>query len=422
MSLSSIEEMIGLPAGSIQPLFAQSSGRLRHELRLRDEPFTVSGGFVSASGIAGVIRLASGVEVEIVPKCFSPDSPDWHDDFLIMAAITKLGRIFRREQVSASLHSGHTDVLTLLAAVFLDDFEMLSRVPIREYRRASWVDPNLDGELDYAEVWSPRPEGFLQTSPTLSADNQFMGVISESALYLGEASADRGIGRRLRRLAVAFPSRRSGGRTQERVPERYARWQNLYDLAVAVREGLGMQIRPNGEMRAPGFVLNTERGWEDLLTLALTSQGSRLGAKVKPPSRLGSRYPSSRDVLTYPDVVLNPPSFEEPIIIDAKYKGTATRRVDGIAAADLYEALAFLEAQRSSVAILLYPGGNPPSSEIEPGTLLPFEEISVGSHRVIGGTVSTGGIGRARGLVGFGLRLGQRLLAVAKNGIAPCQL
>ena len=413
MSLSSIEEMTGLPASSIQPIFVEISERLRRELRLRDQPFTVAGGSVRASGVAGVIRLAPWVEIEVVPKCFYPESSDWHDDFLLMAAVTKLGRIFRREQVSASLRSEHRDVLTLLAAVFLDDFERLSRVPIREYRRSSWVDPNLDGELDYAEVWAPRPEGFLQVSPILSADNQFMEVIGEAALYLGGMSADRGIGQRLRSLAAAFPNV-VRARTRERVPGRYARWQDLYDLAIAVREGLGMQLGPNGGLRAPGFVLNTERGWEDLLTLAFTSQGSSLGARVKPPGRLGTRYPGSRDVLTYPDVVLNPPSFKEPIVVDAKYKGTATRPVEGIAAADLYEALAFLRAQRSRVAILIYPGGSPSSVEVEPGTLVPFDEVSIGSRRIIGARVSTGGVGRTRGLAEFGRRLGQCILEVAK--------
>ena len=115
----------------------------------------------------------------------------------------------------------------------------------------------------------------------------------------------------------------------------------------------------------------------------------------------------------YPDVVLNPPSFGEPIVVDAKYKGTATKRIERVSADDLYEALAFLTAQRSSTAILVYPGGGVSPTEAATGTLIPFDEIRVGSCRVVGASVTTGGIGATNGPAEFGHRLGQGLLEVA---------
>ena len=178
-----------------------------------------------------------------MPKCFDPDRPDWHEDFLLIASVTKLGRIFRREQVSTSLRADGRNTLSLLAAVFLDEFERLSRVPIREYRRSTWTNPNLEGELDYTEVWEARPDGFLQTGPILSANNEFMAVIVEAASYLGHASADRGTGQRLLRLASTFPNT-VRGRTRDRVPGRYARWQYLYDLASAVTSVSGCNLDP----------------------------------------------------------------------------------------------------------------------------------------------------------------------------------
>ena len=414
MSLSCIGKKIGISVDSVQRLLVESSKRLRQELEPREEPFMVVGDSVSAHGIAGVIRLAPGVEIEIVPKCFAPVSPGWHDDFLVMAAVTKFGRIFRREQISAGLRAEHRGVLTLLAVAFLEEFERLSRVPIRQYRRSFWTSPNIDGELDYAEVWAARPEGFLQAGSVLSAENQFMGVISATAAYLGSESADRGIGQGLLRLAKAFPNVVSR-KILKKVPGHYARWQHLYDLAISIRAGHGMQLGSDDGLNAPGFVLNTEKGWEALLTFALIAQGKDFGARKKPRSKLGTRYPSMGDVVTYPDLVLNPPSFEEPIVVDAKYKGTATKRVERISADDLYEALAFLTAQRSRVAILLYPGGDFSSLEVEPGTLVTFDEILIDSKRIIGARVNTYGIGRSRGLAEFGRRLGQCLLKVARQ-------
>ena len=180
-----------------------------------------------------------------------------------------------------------------------------------------------------------------------------------------------------------------------------------------------MQLGPRTELLAPGFILNTEKGWEDLLALSLTSQGSILRARVKPASKLGTRDPGTRDVLTYPDFVLNPPSFGEPIVVDAKYKSVEGRAVERISAEDLYEMLAFLTAQESRIAILLYPGGALPAEEADPGTLLTFDEITIGTRRIVGATLSTSGIGRRYGYVEFGQRLTEGLLNIARPMVGP---
>ena len=149
--------------------------------------------------------------------------------------------------------------------------------------------------------------------------------------------------------------------------------------------------------------------------MALTSQGNYLQARVKPASRLGIRHPGLRDVFTYPDVVLTPPSFNQPIIVDAKYKGTSSEPVQSISSDDLYEALAFLAAQRSNTAILIYPVCDLSSTDFEPGTLIPFDEVLINSYRIVGAAVSTSGIGRTHGLPDFGRRLGQGILDVVRS-------
>ena len=416
--MRTLEEAFGIPSSHVRRLLANTSERLRRDLRLREQPFAVTNEAVSTTGIAGITRLDTGIELEVVPKCFRSNSISWRDDFLVIAALTKLGRLLRRERVSAGLQSEHRDFLTLLAMAFLDDFERLSRVPIREYRNYYRVDPSLDAELDYTEVWVPRPEGFLQRGPVLSMDNQFMQVIGSAASYLSDVSTDRGVSQRLRRLSSGFP-RVVHSRIRNRVPGRFARWQPLYELSLAVREGLGLQFRTNGGVLAPGFVLNTERGWEDLLTMALIAQGSNLRARAKPASKLGIRSPSMSDVVTYPDVVLTPARFQEPIVVDAKYKGTAGRVADRVSNDDLYEVLAFLTAQRASVAVLIYPDGGLSPADTEPGALVPFDEVAVGSRRVVGARVSVKGIGQTRGFAEFGHRLGQHLLQIARDAGVP---
>ena len=398
--LSLISEQTGLPVQTLRRLLIERSDRLRRELRPSGEPFLLFDDSIKANWIAGLIRLAPDVNLEIVPKCFDAANPEWHDDFLLFAAVTRLGRLFLKENISAGLHAKHRDVLNLLSATFLDYFERLSRVPIREYLRASWTDPNLDGELDYTEVWEARPEGFHQVGLSLSANNPYMGLISSVAMRLGEASTDAGIGHRLRRLASSF-SNVTTERMPKRVPGRHSRWQELYDLAIAVEAGLGMQIRSDGSLRAPSFVLNTVRGWEHLLQLAFATQGRDLRAKKQSRIALGTRYPRMNHVYTTPDFILNPPALGEPVIVDAKYKGTYLEPVKTIDSNDLYEMMAFLSAAHSRIGIILYPGDGP----YKTGTLIPFDKVSIGSSWIIGANVVTAGIGQANGLNTFGRTL-----------------
>ena len=311
-------------------------------------------------------------------------------------------------------------MLSLLAEIFLDELERLVRVPIREYRRFAWVDADIDGELDYADLWEPRPEGFPQTGSRLSVDNPFMGTINEASAYLGAASIDRGVGQRLQRLAAAYgkPAR---GRPRARVPGRHQRWQELYDLARDVLAGHGMQLASGGTRRAPGFLLlKTEQCWEDLLVLALRTRGGMLGAQAKPKLELGTRNQgkepdSSKTIFATPDALLSPPSLQGKIVVDAKYKDNSGATMDR---SDVYEALGFLKAADSEVAILVHPTADTATSSARTGAVTVFDEVLIPPFRVIGVAANTRGIGGRDGFSQFGRTLSRDLLSVAQHGIA----
>lgn len=410
--IAALATAFGTSADNLRRLLRERSDRLRQEFRLGEDPLAIDHAGVQARGVAGVVRLAPGMEMEIAPKCLDGQDPSWREDFLVLAVITRLGRVLGRERVAASLREQNRDVATLLAAAFLDEFERLSRIPIREYQRSAWVEASLDGELDCAEVWEPRPEGFAQVGPRFTSLNSYMTTIAHAGALLASATTDRGVGERLRQPFRAFPNVTIASR-KRRVPGRYARWQHLYDLALAVLDGFGLQLRPDGLLQGPGFMLNTERGWEDLISFAMTAQGSQLRARLKPPSTLGTRRRGAQAVLTYPDIVLHPASSAEPIVVDAKYKGSAVTPLRQVSSGDLYEALAFLESQHASVAILIYPGTRGDSTSTTCGALSIFDEVVSGGRTVIGATVDVHGIGARHGLIHFGRRLTQDILEIA---------
>ena len=403
----------GLDASVIRSLLERQTKRIRRDLGLRSSPFSFEEDAVSASGVAGIVQIAPNVEVEIVPKCFASNNPYWREDFLFMATVTKAGRIFRRQRVSATPRANSGDLLSLLAEIFLNEMEQLIRVPIRQYRQFSWTDLEIDGELEYSEFWDPHPDGFTQTGSRLSSENLFMSTIFDAAAYLGASSEDRGVGLRLQRLCSNF-RRPITGRGNSRVPGRHARWQELYDLALDVLAGHGTQLKPAGLLRAPGFLLNTERCWEDILGLALMAQSNLLRAEITPRRLLGKRITPHKieDIYATPDITVDSPSLPAQIVVDAKYKGSGPGKPMTMDRPDVYEALGFMQAANCSVAILVYPDSNSDSAS-ETGSATEFERIEIDQRQVVGVAVDTRGIGRVRGLFKFGQRFGANLLDIA---------
>ena len=411
--------MTGLDPARFQKLLEFRSRQWRHNLRLRADPFTFQRNTVSTTGVAGVIQLTPTTELEIVPKCFRPADTGWRQDFLFMAIATGRARVFRREGVSANRGQTHAGLLSLIAEMVLSELNRLIRLPIREYRRQAWRDAEIDGELDVEELWDLHPEGFPQTGSRLSTNNPFMGIIGKAAGYLGAASTDGGVRQQLLGIASLLQAP-VVGRHRSRVPGRHARWQALYDFSQDVLAGHGMELAPGGPVLAPGYLLNTERVWEEMLIRALCTKGEALGSEEKPTLTLGERYRGSsrvnpERVIATPDLVLAPPGCRTRIVVDAKYKGSATDPKTVIDRGDLYEAMGFLEAAQTRVAILIHPELNG-GSAAEMGSVRPFDEVVIGQRRVIGVTVNTRGVGRSEGMSDFGNRLGQSILRIAGTG------
>ena len=413
--LSRIEQLTEVDADRLRRLFAARSSRLRSDLGLPEDPFVFDGSTITTRGVAGILQLGPNLEVEIVPKCYLPDTPYWRDDFLFMATVMKYGRLFRRERIAANRQKSSDDLRSIVAEIFLYELDELIRMPIREYRRRSWTDHEIDGELDYAEVWDNYPDGFAQTGSRLSIDNPFMATIGAAARHLTTAATDGGIRQRLERRAiqlgdVEYPQVRTY------VPGRHARWQDLYDLALDILTGHDSLLLSDGMLRAPGFLLNTQRSWEEILGLALMTRAGLLGTKIKPKLVLGQRTrainSAASKALAEPDILLNPPSLSSTVVVDAKYKGRVMEPLTLISRADLYESLGFMIAADSRLAILVYPD-SAVDAAVDTGEIAIFDEVVIEERRVIGVSVSTRGIGRGRGFTEFANRFGQGLLELA---------
>jgi hypothetical protein len=71
----SIARLVGASEAEAIGLFASSARRLQDMLGLRVNPFEVAiNGTVRTDGVAGLVRLTPGVELEVVPKFLDPEA------------------------------------------------------------------------------------------------------------------------------------------------------------------------------------------------------------------------------------------------------------------------------------------------------------------------------------------------------------
>jgi hypothetical protein len=405
-----LAEQAGLAAAEVERQLLTTARRLGTAVAAGETPIQLTDQGVNVAGIAGLVRLSPSIELEVAPKFLGATDPTWREDLLTMASLVRGGRILPRDRIRAS-HRGPVDLATVLGQAVVDLYQENARRPLRTYRREEWEDMVLDGDVDPETLFIPTPSGFRQERIVFDRGNIYNHTIRQAVGALLGEIRDPGLRAQLTRIDQTLTTawRPRAGRHPVRVPSRHRRWQALYDLAGHILGGTGISLEPGG-VPAPGFVLNTWQAWEDLLTLSL-EVALPVAVHSQHHYRLGDRSTPGKartPVEVIPDVAVGePPSF----LADAKYK-TRLDRPTAITETDLYEALAFAAAAEVGVVVLIYPQAA--TSGVSPaacGTTQVFEEIRVGSRRIVGVHVELRGLARAGGLHQFAERLADGVLA-----------
>ncbi|MEO1247828.1 MAG: restriction endonuclease, partial [Pseudomonadota bacterium] len=356
---------MNLARQEVRDLLLICGDRAGKALGFSTNPLTVAGESVRAFDMAGLLRVAPGIEIEISPKFLGLDSDNsrWREDFFFIATLSRHGRLLNAEQLRAS-PGDRGDLHTLVARAMTGMFWSNYRRPLRSYRPAEFEDFSLDGDVDAVDVLQPTEDGFRQTSMAFDRQNVFNGTILTAARQLLVNLRDPIAIAQLERMIAALAPQRSVGRImrKSRLPSRSKRWQPLFDLSVDVINGFGLTYK-TGSARAPGYILNTWRVWEDLLGVALRVGLGSNRVQSQLPRAIGTRRKYEQGALgpattanVTPDlIVLSAPQGEASFIVDAKYKGHVERGRNRISEADVYEALAFARATGCDTVILAYP-------------------------------------------------------------------
>lgn len=399
-------QRLGISPDTLRKYLENCSVRLSSVLGISDPVSFEKGGF-RVGGVAGLIRLTTGIELEVCPKFLAADDLTWRDDFFLIATLTRYGRVLPRETLQAGASEKYS-LADLIALTILEMYETNKTRPLRVYKKRVWKSFEIDGDLDPESLLTPDDSGFLQEGILLDRTNQFNQVIFHAVCLLLPEVRDGDVRRRLSevRLRLAPQGNRPNARlTMKRLPARHSRWQDLYDLAGEILRGFGIGFRDRTRLFAPGFVLRTANAWEMLILLAVRSMMSdRIVKKLE--HELGHRMKVQDGkivpVRVTPDITVAR-SDGITVPVDAKYKGRigpdGVEQI-GISNADVYEALAFMDATAANRCVLLYPkpGTREPRAV---GTCEVFESVDVYGRLVLGATVETRGIAGPGGLKDF---------------------
>lgn len=388
--------------GEVAALSGTSEGEVLLQLReLNDEVkkmlgyeadpiVATSGGAWKADGIAGLLRLNSWVELEIVPKFLDPTTSGWRTDFFLLAVLVRTGHLLVHDEISAGTQD-RGDLATLIARSLLNLHAENERRPIRSYHRTTNPDFAIDGDVEWETLVLPDSDGFEVFRLELTRRNPYNATLAAAVATLIPEVADADTQTQLRKLRRDLAPQSNPPNFPPPLPVRHDGWQQAYDLSRLVVEGLGLNL-DGGTYTGPGFMLSTWLAWqslcEEVVRRALPDQ------KVVGQMGWILGYRGKRPVYATPDITPLMGSVA-PLILDAKYK-TRIGRTPSVSATDVYESLAFMRASGASTIKLLYPALSAPE-QLNLGEWRSFDEVKVDELTITAYEVQVQGLSSAGG-------------------------
>lgn len=355
--IASTDVLSSLVAAGMTPLettatLTRNSARLRRSLRLEegDGPILIDGEAVKVVNVAGVIRLAPGVELEVAPKFLGDSYDGWREDLLAISNYTQRGSISPRHVRARVGHTG--DLASVIGRTFIDEFWRHYRKPLRLYRGQRWRDFTLDGELDIDLLDERSSDGLPQSAVVLDRRNPYNALLARAADVLVADVRDSTVRTQLLRVRALLGPQDQPSRVLRPVPPRHEPWADLVELSKRIVAGADLTLH-HDRYEAPGFVVRTWEAWERLTFLALRRE---LGfTEVLPQQEHDWGFRQDGDAIRVTPNVTIPQGMGAPQLLDAKYKTRVDRNNQRISQSDLMEASAFMTACGAERIVLLYP-------------------------------------------------------------------
>lgn len=384
---------------------AAANKRICRKLGLQKNPLVISDGRLRVCGIAGMVRLTKSIEIEVVPKFLSHvKNTSWKETLYLLSVLSKHGGILTNERILSST-SYIASLYDIAGRILAQEFQKNRRKPIRKYRKDSFCDFSIDGDIDFTSVLERNDDGIKQSRIRFDIYNEYNAVISKAMKTVIPYTSDNQARNVLQSAIGMFGKQAEPVREKMRVPVRNKEWEDAYALSYDIINGLANSFDA-GKILAPGFVVSTWQLWEWLITTGLSLANVPGTVKPQTPVKWGNKKVGSQSysVNVYPDVeILDANSHQVLYLVDAKYKVLTNQATGEANRDDIYEAFAFCSATNTNTLFLAYPGDSGSANSAGNVTQQSFYEI--GSKKIFVVTVDFGTISTRGGLFAFGHNL-----------------
>ena len=336
---------------------SDANRRITKELKTKKEVLVVSGGYVRALGIAGIIKLNAYIDIEIVPKFLDCSTDEeWKTTLYLLSAISKHGSVMVSERVRAS--SSYKESLYSIAAhILADEYLKHRRSMIRTYHKVRFTDFSIQGDIDFSTIFERNPDGIEQSRMRFDRLNAYNSTIKAAMTVVRPYALSQQTQNVLTSAITEFGPQEKPSRRELRVPPRNKEWKPSYELAYEIITGKGNSFE-EGEYSSLGFVVDTWRVWQWLLTVGMqirTHEWTVFG-EPKIDSGFLQNKQGVQNVTVAPDVqIFGKKENGTLFLIDAKYKLIESDFKGEILRSDLYEAYAFCNACNVDNIYLAYP-------------------------------------------------------------------
>ena len=391
----------GVDLNSLVNGIQTANHRIQVALNSSSNALWISDRKVKARGFAGVIQLNRQIELEIIPKFISSaDNSEWKQTLYLLSIMSKYGVILSNNKIMSSM-SYLGSLYEVAGRILADGYKKNCRKLIRKYRKETFRDFAIDGEIDFDSILDRDLDGIKQLRIRFDIYNPYNAVILKAMQIVLPYIKDKSTRNIILSAISTFGRQNSPYQKKYVVPARNNEWAETYNLAYDIVRGLANSFDV-GKIMASGFIANTWKLWEWLLTTAMASGNKQNIIKGQEAIKWGTKdtVGSHLAINVFPDITVRRRNKDGiAYLLDAKYKNFIHGANGEVDRADLYEAFAFCNAAKTDILLLVYPEESM-INDIA-GTVRLKAKYNISRKTVLAVTVAFGSLNEVGGIYKF---------------------
>ena len=322
---------------------------------------------IQLQNYVGVIELADGLQIEVLPKIDIAEDANVDDREIFCRMLSELGSTVSFKTLDrASLSTGHAPLFEIFVAMFLEEAASLVRTGLKSsYSEVETQGRFVRGKIDFARETRKNParaDVLCLRYDELLLDRPENRLVRSTLVYLRKASGNGANIRKASQLLDAFEGVRDSANVDADLARCVSdRSTKAYGMLIPwcrvflKRESFTMF---RGESVATAMLFPMERIFEDYVGKRLRRVASKRGAFRRVRLQATGQWLFNRRVSLRPDILCDCLSCERRVVLDTKWK--RVYKPKDISVADMHQMYAYGQRYRvkddeNQHVVLLYP-------------------------------------------------------------------